>query len=73
MGFSFRDENSLIEAAESLCFGPANTGSTSNFDQENEDHLQLVEIELHDDCDIQMVYRSEAEREQYDIRHVVTQ
>ena len=63
MGFSFHDESSMIEATESLCFAPASTGSISNDDQQsrdNEDDLQLVGNELHDDSDIQMVDRSEA-------------
>ena len=46
-----------MEAAESFCSGTANTGSTSNVDQErrdSEDHLQLFDTELHDDSDIQI-------------------
>ena len=55
MGFSFHDKSSMIEAAESVCFVPASTGSTSNVEQkrrDNEDNLQFVGIELHDDSDI---------------------
>ena len=57
MGFSFHDENSMIEAAESLCLVPAtSTGSAGNNDdqerRDNEDHLELVGIELNDDSDI---------------------
>ena len=57
MGFSFHNENSMIEAAESLRFVPAtSTGSAGNNDdqerRDNEDHLELVGIELNDDSDI---------------------
>ena len=64
MGFSFHDENSMIEAAESLCFVPAtSTGSAGNNDDQerrddNEDHLELFGIELNDNSDIQIVDRS---------------
>lgn len=67
MGFSFHDENSLIEAsAETLRFTPANdlnptseTGGTGTADQERgdyDDDLQHVGIE-YDDSDIQIVDR----------------
>ena len=55
MGFSFHDESSMVETAESLLFVPANdlnsiseTGSTSNVDlgRRDDNYLQFVGIEL---------------------------
>jgi hypothetical protein len=62
MGFSFHDEDSLVEATESLCFAPHHSNpipETGSVNQESRDDNIGVQLdnEISDDLEIQMVDR----------------
>ena len=75
MGFSFHDENSLVEAStESLCFVSANdpnpiarTGVNKIVDHERRDNdLRIVDSGLYDDLHIQIIDWSEVKRQRHE-------